>query len=445
MMQVEQNLLLAFIKNVRHFGLDSIVIWGQLLLVSLSLALGYMSGRYAKLWVSKKKYPTRKKVAQAQAWARLVFPLSALAIISLFKAMLHLKYQPLYFLDLVSALLLALAALRVIVRMLQVTFSAKQWAKQSERAVVWTVWLLFALYVTGFSTPIIIALQTISFQYGKTVISAWDILQTVSVVAGTLLFSLMLSQMIEVRLLRATTGDASLRVVVARLIKASFVVLAFMIALPLVGIDLTVLSVFGGALGVGLGFGLQKIASNYVSGFILLLDRSLRIGDMVEIGTEQGQVQGLTARYIILKSLDGTVALIPNDTLISSVVVNKSYIDRNIRVTLPVQVAYSSDIKLAMQLMLNAIQGIERILIEPAPNVTLKVFSDSGIDLELGFWIADQEQGTSLLRSEINMRIWESFNANNINFPYPHRDISLVNVPDSIEKWLKPSEKPVAD
>jgi small-conductance mechanosensitive channel len=208
-------------------------------------------------------------------------------------------------------------------------------------------------------------------------------------------------------------------------------VLAFLIALPMVGIDLTVLSVFGGALGVGLGLGLQKIASNYVSGFILLMDRSLRIGDLIQIGDRAGQVSGLTARYIILKSLDGTASLIPNDTIITSVVINQTYTDRNVRVGIPIQVAYGSDLHLVMQLMMQATEGHSRILTNPPAGVVLKEFAESGINVELGFWVADSELGTGILRSQINLQIWESFVANNIEMPYPRRDISIVSMPHS--------------
>lgn len=441
MMNVKQNLLLAFVQDVQYFGVTNWLIWGQLVIVSISLAIGYAIGRYAERRVEEKSYHTQQKIVRAQRLACLFFPISSFVIISLVNAILHRKYHhPFYLLELVGALLLAMVVLRVLVRMLQITFSTKQWARQSERWILWSVWIVFALYVTGFSEPIIAALQSINFRYGKTVISMWDILQTLVVVACTLLISLMLSHIIEVRLLQTTTGDMSLRVVVARLVKAFFVVLAFMIALPVVGIDLTVLSVFGGALGVGLGFGLQKIASNYVSGFILLLDRSLRIGDMVQIGNEQGQVQGLTARYIVLKALNGTVALIPNDTLISSVVINKSYIDQNSVVVIRVRVAYDSDIKLALQLMLEATQGLDRILATPAPAASFKRFAENGIDLELGFWIADQEIGTGSLESTINMRIWESFRKNSICFVFRSWDINLVRVPESVEALLPPKE-----
>lgn len=440
---MEQNLLTGFIRDIRQLGFDHIQIWGQIVIVILALLIGYGVGRYAKKRFKARTYPTPKKSARARGFVRLVFPGVALLIISVAHAILEHQYQyhNLRLLDLIGALLLAMILLRLVVRMLQVTFPSKPWVRQSERGIVWAVWTLFALYAAGFSTPIIAFLETISFPYGRTTISLWGVIHTVVLVAATLLVALTLSYFIETRLLSSTSGDASLRVVLARLVKAVFITLAFMIALPLAGVDLTVLSVFGGALGVGLGFGLQKIASNYISGFILLMDRSVRIGDLINAGGSEGKVQGLTARYIILKAADGAAALIPNDTIISNVVVNRSFfttaINPHFRIAIPVQVSYDSDIKLAMQLMLDATKGIPRILADPAPAVLLQEFADNGINLELGFWIADPEKGSGDLKTEVNTRLWESFNNNNISFPYPHRDISLVSIPESLEQRLQ--------
>lgn len=444
MINIQQNLLLAFGQNINRLGLTDPLVWSQCLVVALSLIIGYVAHWYFKERICAPLEENRKLTWQRK-WIPLIFPLCTLIVIWIGYSILHLQYSRLYLLNLVSGLLWVLLVLRAMPRLIEIAFGARTWARKTERWMIWSVWVLFALYVTGLSAPIINLLESLNFRYGKTSISLWGIVQTILVVLSTLFIALILSYLIEARLLRSATDNPSMRLVVARLTKAFFVILAFMIALPLVGIDLTVLSVFGGALGVGLGFGLQKIASNYVSGFTLLLDRSLRIGDMVQIGMEQGQVEGLTARYIILKSLDGRVALIPNDVLLSSVVINKTYTDNKVRVGIPVQVTYNTDLKLAMQLMLDATKGVGRILEEPIPNVALKGFADSGIDLELGFWIEDEENGMGLLRSEVNLRIWESFNAQGVEFSYPHRDISIVDLPNSMEHFLQKKKQPITN
>jgi small-conductance mechanosensitive channel len=187
-------------------------------------------------------------------------------------------------------------------------------------------------------------------------------------------------------------------------------VIALLLGLSMVGIDITALSVFSGALAVGLGLGLQKIASNYVSGFIILLDRSIRIGHVVSLdAATSGVVTQITARYTVLRTLTGTEVIIPNEYLVSNIVRNESYSDSRVRVVVSVQVAYGTDLEQAMRLMNEAAQAQARVLADPAPQVLLAAFAESGINLDLGFWIADPQEGTGGVRSAINMAIWRSF------------------------------------
>jgi len=200
-----------------------------------------------------------------------------------------------------------------------------------------------------------------------------------------------------------------------------------LLSLSIVGIDITALSVFSGALAVGLGLGLQKIASNYVSGFIILLDRSIRIGNLVALdATTSGVVTQITARYTVLRTLAGTEVIIPNEYLVSNIVRNESFTDSRLRVVVPVQVAYGTDLEQAMRLMTEAAQAQPRVLAEPAPQALLTLFADSGINLELGFWIADPQAGTGSVRSAINLSIWRSFHEHGIEIPFPQREIRLL-------------------
>jgi small-conductance mechanosensitive channel len=199
-----------------------------------------------------------------------------------------------------------------------------------------------------------------------------------------------------------------------------------LIALPLVGIDLTVLSVFGGALGVGIGFGLQKIAANYISGFIILLDRSISPGALITIDNRYGEVTRLTARYIVLRSLDGTEAIIPNETVVNGTVVNHSYSDNAVRVELPIQISYQSNLELALELMQKAAWHHPRVVKKPEPIALVVAFADSGINLELYAWIADPENGRGNLRSELYLQLWSAFKAHGIEIPFPQREVRLV-------------------
>jgi small-conductance mechanosensitive channel len=244
------------------------------------------------------------------------------------------------------------------------------------------------------------------------------------------LVALWLSSAIESRLYAAAKLDNNLRAVLVRLSRALLIALAVLIGLPMVGIDLTTLSVFGGALGVGLGFGLQKIASNYVSGFILLLDNSIRIGNIITVGADRGEVTRITTRYTVLKNLSGVEALVPNELLVGSVVQNESYSDPKVRVALPVQVSYDSDLERAMAIMAAAAKAQARVLAEPPPAVLLKDFADSGINLELGFWVADPELGVGVLRSDINLAIWGEFKQAGISIPFPQREVRILKGAD---------------
>jgi small-conductance mechanosensitive channel len=203
-------------------------------------------------------------------------------------------------------------------------------------------------------------------------------------------------------------------------------VISILIVLPVLGIDLTVLSVFGGALGVGLGLGLQKIASNYVSGFIILLDRSIRIGDWITADNHYGEVKQITTRYTVVRSQSGVEAIIPNDTLITSTVLNNTYADKQLRLAVKVSVAYSSDIEAVLALLAEIANRHPRVLKEPAPNALVIALGDNGIDLELGFWIEDPEKGRQNLNSEIIVWILTEFAARGIQIPFPQREVRLV-------------------
>jgi small-conductance mechanosensitive channel len=214
----------------------------------------------------------------------------------------------------------------------------------------------------------------------------------------------------------------------SRLLKALLLLLAVLIGLSAVGIDVTVLSVFGGALGVGLGLGLQRIASNYVSGFILLLDRSLRLGDMITVDKYHGIVAEISTRYTVLRALDGTEAIIPNEVLVSSPVTNHTYTDRRSRVGIKLSVSYDTDLKKAMALLCEAAQSHPRALKDPAPAAAITGFGADGVEMEVGLWISDPEAGKGNIQSDVSEGILERFRAAGVGIPYPQREIRIINV-----------------
>ena len=356
---------------------------------------------------------------------RITFPLAALLLVLIGKAVLQ-HWQHVSLLNVTVPLLLSLALVRLAVYALRHIFAPSGWLHTSERFIAIMIWSGVALHLTGFLPEILQTLDDFSIHIGKHKISLLLILSGLLSVAVTMLIALWFASTMEKRLMRAEHLNMSLRVVLAKFIRAALVLIGVLIALPLAGIDITVLSVFGGALGVGIGFGLQKIASNYVSGFIILLDHSIRIGDLVTVDNRYGTVTNISSRYAVIKGLDGTEAIIPNETLITSTVLNHSYTNHELRVGIPLQVSYDSPLEKAMEIMQEEAGKHARVIQDPPPKVFLKSFGESGIDLELSAWINDPEEGQQNLRSEINLAIWRRFQQEGIEIPYPHRVVKLV-------------------
>ena len=296
-------------------------------------------------------------------------------------------------------------------------------------------WLLVALKVTGFFPVVVAALSgpEATYTFGKNFdISVWQVLSAVVWIAITLIAALGLGSLLESRLMRSDSIDPSIRIVLARLGNALLIVFAILIAMRLVDIDITVLSVFGGALGVGLGLGLQRIASNYVSGFIILLDRSLRIGDVITVDKYNGSVTQIRTRCTVVRSPAGVEALVPNELLLNQAVQNFSYGDTNGNAVTSIRVAYDTDIEEAMRLMMAATSAQSRIIADPATTCTLKEFGADGILLELTFWVADPEAGTDVLRSDVNRAIWAAFKKAGIQVPFPQREVTVRSAPPSL-------------
>lgn len=397
------------------------IIW-QLLTLLVCLAL-------AKLFESRVRDRFAGRVHEERlrgSLKRVMFPLAAFLLVLLARHLLRLQIHT-HLLSLALPLLLSLAVIRLVVYILRHSFGNAPWLAPFERLFAALAWSVVALHILGWLPEAIEFLDGIALPLGSSQITLWQMLQASVTVAATVLGALWLSNAFEARLDQAAEMDANLRIVLGRVSRALFTLIAILLALPLVGINLTTLSVFGGALGVGLGFGLQKIASNYVSGFIILIDRSIRLGNLISIGENRGVVTEITTRYTVLRSATGIEYLVPNELMISSVVENEAYTDRNVWFSLPVQVSYDSDLELALRLLREAAQSQPRVLPAPAPEAYVVRFADSGIDLLLGFWIADPENGSLGLKSAINQAIWQNFRQHGIVIPFPQREVRLLN------------------
>lgn len=423
------NLLSEFYQDLLQQGLLRTEMLAQVVLIGAVLVMAWLLSRAVQRRAEASD-PQRREQLSREAFVRIVFPLIGMLGVWLGGWLLgHWFAASLKLVKLANILLLAMVNIRLLVFLMRRVFEGAEWVRRSERIIAATIWSAYALHVIGILPEFWQLLDGIRLHIGKSTVSVLTILQALASVAATVLAALWIGREIERRLMQAEVMDVSLRVMVIKVMRALLIMLAILIALPLVGIDLTVLSVFGGALGVGLGFGLQKIASNYVSGFIILMDRSIKIGDMVQIDNRLGIITQLTSRYIVLKGGDGTEALIPNEAMITSTVVNLSYTDRLIRIALPIQVAYGTDLNLARKLLEEAARIEPRVVDNPAPMAFVKNFGESGIDLELGVWIKDPENGQLPVRSSVNLQIWEIFNQHGISIPYPQRELRVFGNP----------------
>lgn len=320
--------------------------------------------------------------------------------------------------------LLSLLVIRLGVKVLQAAFSETPAVRLLERTISWVAWLAMVLWVSGLLPVLMEELDQISWTVGGATLSVRKIIEG-SLTAGlVLIITLWISSAIESRLLRqATGGELSLRKAVSNAARALLMFVGLLLALSAVGIDLTALSVLGGAIGVGIGFGLQKLAANYVSGFVILAERSMRIGDSVTVDNFTGVITEINARYTVIRSLAGRESIVPNEMLITNRVENLSLADPHVWQFTTVSVAYDSDVALVERLLLQAAAAQARVLREPAPSVALMAFGADGLEFRLGYWIGDPENGSDNLRSLVNLEILRLLRAHNIEIPFPQRVI----------------------
>ena len=293
-----------------------------------------------------------------------------------------------------------------------------------------TVWFLAILNIFGLLNPFITFLDETSFTIGDNNLT---LLGTITGVVSSIVLiwgALFFSTYIESKLREVPNVTPSARVLLSKISRIVLVVLAFLFAISSMGIDLTALAVFGGAIGVGLGLGLQKVVSNFISGVILLLDKSIKPGDVIEISNTYGKINKLAARYTSVISRDGREHLVPNEDIITQPVINWTFSSNRVRRHLPVNVSYKADIEKAMNLMMQAANETPRVIKNPEPRVLIKSFGDNGVDLELRMWIIDSENGVSNIASDVYLQIWHKFNEEGIEFPYPQRDIHIVSMPE---------------
>jgi small-conductance mechanosensitive channel len=352
----------------------------------------------------------------------VLFPMLALGLSwAAYRTLPALELKPALF-KLALPILLSLLAIRLVVRVLHLALPRAGWVGPVERWVSWLAWGGSILWIVGLWQPAWAELEGIQWKLAGSKISLASLLEASFNVGLTMVIALWLSAAIEARLLREASGETlSARKIVANLAKALLLFVGLMLALTGAGIDLTALGVFGGALGVGLGFGLQKLAANYVSGFVILAERSLRIGDMVMVDGFEGRVSDIKTRYTVVRALNGRESIVPNELLITQRVENSSLADPKISQSTVLSVGYDTDLDRLMPLLVDCVAGVARVLEEPGPAVQLGGFGADGLELKVSYWIGDPENGSGNVRSDVNLALLALLRREGVEIPYPQR------------------------
>ncbi len=354
----------------------------------------------------------------------LLFPL--LALVFTYSARVALDgFQGVALLRIAVPVLMSLAGIRLIARVLTLVFPDSGVARMVERLFSWMAWIAAVLWILGLLPAVMAELDAISFSVGRGRVSLLSLVQGVLSAGVVLVITLWVSAALEQRVMRGAIGDLSLRRVAATAVRSGLLLVGFLVGLSTLGVDLTAFSVLGGALGVGLGFGLQKLASNYVSGFVILFERSLRIGDTVRVGTFEGQVMDIKTRYTLIRAPNGRESIVPNERLITESIENLSLADPLILLTTEVSVSYESDVEEVSRILCAAASSCPRVLEKPGPAARLNNFGADGLEFVLSYWIADPQNGQMNVRSDINLAILKRFREAGIDIPYPQRVLHL--------------------
>ena len=328
---------------------------------------------------------------------------------------------PLALMHLVVPVLLSLVVIRLTVRVLHRAFPHSAAMRAVERWVSWVAWIAVALWILGLLPLLLAELDGIQWKIGSTRISVRNLLEGSITAIVVLVVSLWVSSALEAKLLQGATDNLSIRKMAANALRALLLFVGLLFALSAAGIDLTALGVLGGALGVGIGLGLQKLAANYVSGFVILAERSMRIGDIVKVDNFEGRITDITTRYTVIRAGNGREAIVPNEMMITQRVENSSLADPQVAVTTVVQVAYGTDVPALVPVLVDAMKAVPRVLADPAPVVQLSAFAADGLELTLVFWVGDAAAGTGNARSDVNLAVLAALQAAGVEIPFPQR------------------------
>ncbi len=399
-----------------------------------------IAGIFVSIYLSRKiralildwesSFQSRSRRFLFAALRRLVFPSLLFAWVGLFAILYIVIKQPWPILSTAMSLTLAWFVIR-----LGTSFIDNPLISKTVSAVVWVI---AALNILGYLSSVVEFLDKTKINAGQSSISLYAIVSSIFSIAIFLWIAFALIKLVDNILKSSNNITPSARALLSKTFKFTLVAAAFIFGLSTVGIDLTAFAVLGGAIGVGIGFGLQKIFSNLISGFILLLDKSIKPGDTINVEGSYGRVETLSARYVSVITRDGIEHLVPNEEMIINRVENWSYSHDNVRLRIPVGVHYNSDVNKAIALCLEAADEVDRVLKIPKTACLLKGFGDNSVDLEVRIWVRDPMNGCANVRSQVLLQIWNKFHEHDIEIPYPQRDLHLKSISNESAAVLKP-------
>jgi len=418
--QMQSNLF--YLKN--NFTLETLMNWGfisQLLLVLLVIGTAFLAEYLIRRRLS------RKYIADNQSNLKDIFKLfrPALMLAVLFSAMYFLRegdlqWRLLYF---ANSVLILLVIARLAIIFTRYILKPGPWLRPFENIFAGIIVTGYLAYEFGILKQIQDKLHSIKFVISEQDITMLVIIETILGIFIAILFAMTIARFIENQIMNVKSKNfrPNQRIVVIKILKILLYIFAIVLVLTSLGIDLSFLTVFGGAFGLGLAFGFQKVAANYISGFLLLSDESIRVGDMIDISGEYGRVTAIKSRYTAVKRLDGIEVLIPNEQLLTSEITNLTFSNTTVKIPLELQISYESSIEKAMEVILEVCHAEDRVIQDPKPKVYVKEFADSGINLHIACFVVDPNNGFLELKSDIYRSVFEGFKKNGIEIPYPHR------------------------
>jgi small-conductance mechanosensitive channel len=400
----------------------------------LAACVAYIAIRVVNRWYAGRSSPHANAVGLAMEGAVVTAPyVAALGLVWLGRAAFGLAGFTTSFLDESLPLILALVLVRLGVFLVSASIGKDRRLRAIENRAALVVWFFIALHLLGWLEALIATLDSIGLSAGGTRITLWSVFKSLFTVTVFVIASIWTARWIERRVRMLTPLALSTRIGIAKFVHAVLIVFGVLLGLRASGVDLTALTVFSGAIGLGLGFGLQSIAANFVSGFVLLMDKSIKPGDVISFtgtpGTSTegfGWVQELRGRYVVVRDRDGVETLVPNQHVITNMVINWSHTDPKVRLKLPVRVSYHDDPELALAVLLKAAENHPRILVDPKPVSRLMRFGEYALEMELRFWITDPQEGVNNVRSDVNRRIWRLFREHGIRIPVPQQHVRLL-------------------